>query len=591
MLSESNPEDRINLNDRWYLALDLGTGMSACLLNRRRQKIYPIYWKAKSSVLSDPENPGSDEVTFRLRCEVDWQEMPDGLRRKLENFKPYLNLAIPYTRITQDSASEVSQVPIPLIKLSDNQTVFLGKFQRALQLLLSTLTLDPQKQVKGLMLPQFYACGAVGLDLKTLYWVLPRLAGVIVGFPAGATEAYRFNVEKAILDAKLVKRPERIFWLEDAIALLLGQFRDGGMISPSGGTALVIDAGATTTEMALVELPERIEDLTHADFVCHGWAYGGDALDLDIVCQLLLNCPTGKRFLSDRFPDEDLIFPQPGESDLPRRYRLWQQLRSQPLGVALLEAANSLKLILPQRQRYTLEIEGYRWELNFVDLERLVLVPFINQLNAELNQAIVKAGQSSMGVTHAICLGGNGVWTGLNRWLRQKLPNAAISENQTQQGSLDRLSLRDKVPVAVGLATLPLYPQVLDRSRHQYRDYFLLKELLNSFEEEKALSIRQVMQGLESRGINTRSCKPRILSILKDRLPLGLVPLEPELVLIHPASRQTPDYQRLSQGSLFVEEGDLYRLSSRQAENLRQYLKQLFSGYVQSLDEPGVILF
>ncbi len=72
------------------------------------------------------------------------------------------------------------------------------------------------------------------------------------------------------------------------------------------------------------------------------------------------------------------------------------------------------------------------------------------------------------------------------------------------------------------------------------------------------------MQVLESRGINTRSCKSRLISILKDQLPLGLIPQEPEVVWIHPASRQTPDYQYISQEKLFIEEGDQsYRLNQR----------------------------
>lgn len=586
MPPEYNSKDRKTAPDQWYLSLDLGTGLSACLLNRNSQKVYPIYWKSNTNSPSD-----SDQVTFRLPCEVDWQETPNAKERKLKNFKPYLNIAIPYVRITQDTASEVSQVPVPLIQLSDNQTVFLGKFQRALQLLLSTLTPESQKPLKGLMLPKFYTCEAIGLDSKTLDSVLKHLAGVIVGFPCQGTQAYRLNVEKAILDANLVKSSEHILWLEETIAIMLAQLRSDGMISMSDGGVLVIDAGATTTEIALVELPDPIEDLTHADFVCHSWAYGGDSLDLDIVCQLLLNSPTGKQLQSQVFSEQELIKPQAGCPDLQHRYRLQQQLYSQPLGVALLDAAKSLKVILPQQQHYRLNIEDYQWELNWTDLERLVLVPFINQFNSELNHAIAKAGISSLAINQAICLGGNGVWTKLNRWLRQKLPSAMIFQNDSREIGVEEGFLWDQVQVAMGLATLPLYPQVLDRSRHQYSDYFLLTELLNGF-EERSLSIDQVMQLLESRGINTRSCQSRILNILKAQLPPGLIPREPELLLIHPASRQTPDYQRLSEGNLFIQEGDrCYRLNREQADQVRHYLKQLLSDYQQSLEEPAVIPF
>ena len=572
------------LDDQWYLALDIGSGLSACLVNRNCQKVYPIYWETQAI---DRENPGSDLITFRVPCEVDWQERVDGFRRKLKNIKSYLNLAIPYIRIAQDNASEVSQVPIPLIQLSNKQTVFLGKFQRALQLLLSTLTPEPQKQFKGLILSKLYRCQAEELDLKTLYWILERLTGVIVGFSSQATEAYRFNVEKAILDANLVKGSEQIFWLEDPIAIFLGQYYSG-KITLSGGSAFILDAGSTTTEMAIVELPDQIENLDYTNFICHSWAYGAEALDLDIVCQLLLNSLTGKQLQSQVFLDQDLILPQPGFPDLQNRYRLRQQLQSQPVGIALLEAATSLKLILSQQRQYTLEIEEYYWELNSTDLERLVLVPFINQLNAELNTVIVQAGISSIGINQTICVGENGNWISLNRWLRQKFPNAILLKKPHQEPEIVNQQF-DQIQVAIGLANLPLYPQVLDRSRHQYRDYFLLKELLKAF-EGRSLSLNDIMQVLESRGINTRSCQSRIVGILDGQLPLGLVPQEPEIVLIHPASQRTPDYQCLSPGKLFTQdENNLYRLNAEQASEVRQYLKQLFSDFPQYLEEPAIV--
>lgn len=580
-LSHNTP---LALNDQWYLALDIGSELSACLVNRNSQKIYPIYWETHAIGL---ESKSSDSIVFRIPCEVDWQERTDGLRRKLTNIKSYLNLAIPYIRIAQDNASEVSQVPVPLVKLSSKQTVFLGKFQRALQLLLSTLTPEPQKQLKGLILPKLYRCYAEELDLKTLYWVLERLTGVIVSFSSQATEAYRFNVEKAISDANLVKSSEQIFWLEDPIAIFLSQYHSG-TIDWSGGSTFILSAGSTTTEMAIVELPDQIENLNYTDFICHSWAYGAEDLDLDIVCQLLLNSPTGKQLQSQVFLDQDLILPQPGCPDLKNRYRLRQQLQSQPVGVALLEATTSLKVILSQQQQYTLEIEEYYWKLNSTDLERLVLSPFINQLNAELNQVIVQAGISSIGINQAICVGENGNWLSLNRWLRQKFSNAILIKKPAQESEIVN-QRSDQMQVAMGLANLPLYPNVLDRSRHQYRDYFLLKELLTVF-EGRSLSLDDIMQVLEGRGINTRSCQSRIVTILEGQLPLGLIPQEPEIVLIHPASQRTPDYQRLSEGKLFTQdENNLYHLNSEEASEVRQYLKQLFSDFPQYLEEPAIV--
>ncbi|HAT15639.1 MAG TPA: hypothetical protein DCS91_20515, partial [Microcoleaceae bacterium UBA11344] len=170
---------------------------------------------------------------------------------------------------------------------------------------------------EGLLVPNLI-CRACGFeDQSTLDAALEDLQGVILGTPANWSDAYRFNLREAVLGAGLVGDSSQIFVVEDAIATLLSAVtsvtnlnltpgRSGESIaddrvvrlrSPTstvvldeqsliGGT-LILNAGAATVELALVDLPENMQDLTYADFTCQSFAYAGNAFDQDIICQLL----------------------------------------------------------------------------------------------------------------------------------------------------------------------------------------------------------------------------------------------------------------------------------------------------------------
>lgn len=574
--------------DSWYLGIDFGTtGLSASLLNRATKRVYPLYWKP--SPWEQKQDPTS--ILFRLPCIVESLETSDSLGTSLKDFKPYLSWAVPFISVTQDNASEVSQVVVPQLQLSQSKTVNLSQCQQALEILLSTLTPYPPLQ-KSLALPQLYTCEALGLDLDTFKTALEQLSGVIMGCSSHQNEAYRYNLRCALLHTQLVKFPEQIIIVEDAIATLLDQVSRSQLArfgqkprSPlSPGGTLVINAGVTTTEIAGVNLPETLSDLTYSDWVCHSFDYGGWAVDQDIICQLLLNHPTAKTPAFEAFQPSKIQWPQPGCPDLDQRYRLQYQLESSLLGQALLEVAQSLKVILQQEQNYTLTIDSYYWEIQRLELERRVLMPFFNQFNSQLNHILAQARLSTLAINQVICRGGNGTWQEFKRWLRQKLPNAMILQDSD---SNSREQIRG---IATGLATLPLYPNSFDQPRHQYSDFFLLKELLRVF-QNKPLSQTQVMQGLERQGINTRCCQVRIITILKGQLPPGLVPSKPEQQLLHPTSQNHPDYQTLREKPLFSQDQEKnYCVNQNQAEFVLEYITQVLSEYPQLLEEPLALI-
>jgi len=230
-------------------------------------------------------------------------------------------------------------------------------------------------------------------------------------------------------------------------------------------------------------------------------------------------------------------------------------------------------------------------------------VPFVQQLNRELNALLSRAGMSPAGINQAICTGGMGGWAAIARWLRQKLPNAIVVQDRELESDRD-ISETHNSPlsylpqniknskksgqVACGLASLALYPQILDVPQ-QYSDFFLLWELMQVLGSE-TLSFEEILQLLERQGVNTRTCEPRILGILSGKLPAGLLPEEEDFMLLAEESRQNPDWQAILAEPLFFEDVSRgYRLNVEHASVVREYLGKLAGFSQQKLLEPLTI--
>jgi hypothetical protein len=160
--------------------------------------------------------------------------------------------------------------------------------------------------------------------------------------------------------------------------------------------------------------------------------------------------------------------------------------------------------------------------------------------------------------------------------------------------------------VAYGLATALLYPQFLEISRQQYTDYFLFSELLNiipdipSKETTLSLSLSEILQLLEGRGINTSVCQQRLLAFLEGQLPSGLVPITRKnprsqdgvtenfnYLWLTKNSQENPDYRAISSTPLFQKQGNLtYRFDIPQILLLRRYLNAVKDCSLQSFSEP-----
>lgn len=665
MPEPSQQPEAIANNAAWYLGIDLGTtGVSAVLLNSTTGQRYPIYWSYEiarqpdelPTVTSSFTSYRSDEPIFRLPALTYSEPAANSLSVKpsstamvvgalasplaynqpgvfLEKFKPYLNLGIPYYCPKRHEWE-------PTLQLPNQQLVSLYGVRESLQALLATLT--PNSTSSNVV----FKAAAQGLGSETLTTALQQLQGVIMGTPATWGDTYRLNVREAVLAAKLVKYPEQIFFVEDAIASVLaglpslgsgeaGELGSGGVgenlsspthekeqsftaevsstmlsspdlltqspsassPSPWRGGTLVLNIGATTTELTLVNLPDDLQDLIYSDFSLCSLPYAGDAIEQDILCQLLYPqlSPEQQQQLSLH---EELKALQPGQPESQRRDRLAWMLQSSPLGQALLKAAGCLKLILQHQEKFSLDLSQQQFTLTRLDLEDRVLQPFLQVLNQQLNALLIETGISEHGIEQILLLGGTANLIALTQWLQKRLPNATLIQD---------IDLPRESWLAAGLASLPLYPQVLNRTRQQYSDYFLLLELLRAFAQTageaatRAYSLEEIMQQLERRGVNTGACYERLVRLVEGQLPEGLVPALKEAILLSPTSKQNAIYGQLAASTeLFFREDDslkdagkghrIYRLNLKQQSFLHHYMKIILSGIYQKFEEPLILM-
>ncbi|MDJ0701750.1 MAG: hypothetical protein QNJ46_00580 [Leptolyngbyaceae cyanobacterium MO_188.B28] len=645
------PAEEAELQQQWFLGIDLGgTGLSAVLMDRVEGNAYPIYWVAEDP----PEATGPAEKLFRLpviayltqtapaadpalshqslglqleavgpgalRVALDdyadvpegggVHSMPPGLL--LRSLKTLLKVGIPFYAPQQEAWE-------PMIQWSDSQQLPLQLVHESLRAMLHTLwPLDPPGNLDASR--PALACGAIGLDAYGFKRALETLQGVIVGYPANWPDTYSFNIREALLAAQLVIHPEQIFFVEDGIAAVLSGLPDPNAdLSPQpphqqglyncdwqGGT-IVVNGGASLTELTVVDIPDNLEGVTYGDFSCRSFPYAGDAIDQDIICQLLYppayrqsreaadpvavpaadgwawqaDLPESARTDWQSLGLESMELPRPGEPGGANRHRLQKRLEDSLLGQSLLEAARHLKLILQHQPQCKLELGDQQWLIRRKDMESRIFLPYIQRVNRQLNILLSQTGFSSQAINQVICTGGSASLAAIARWLRQKFPNATIIQDTYPS---DRPASCSRV--AYGLVNLSRYPQVLDMVRQQYSDYFLLLELIRHFPEQP-LPITGIMHLLESRGINTKVCYSHILALLEGHLPPGLIPTEPDLPWMTQQSLDNGDYQSLGSPPLFTKQGkQIYIPNLTQRQRLSDHLEGLMAGKHQTLEEP-----
>ena len=550
----------------WYLGIDFGTvGMAAVLFHSRVQghkciplQQCPIYWSYKyneqyNSTFRLPtdvysRHPSSPFLLGILASETDKEK---GF--VLENFKPYLDL-IPLA----------DQEPFPWQPLLDKGEEFLSLawVQQAIQELFGTLS--PIK-IDNKAESELYdlTIDAIGLSKEALNSALGKLSGIVFSSPVNWSDTYRFNVRETVLQMGLVKDAGQIFFMEEPVANLLAHLP----INPEPllanilpretkiGTTLVINAGAAKTEFILTELPENPQQLSYWDLILSSWDYGDQSFTQDILCHLLYS-----EWMSQLHPslsNLELEVPEVGQPEVKKRQQLSLCLQSTPIGKSLLKAAETVKIILQEREEFTSNLGTRQWSVKRQDLEEKVTQPVLEQISSQIHQLLQLSKKSPDEITQIVCSGGMSVGLGeiLSDYLKNQFPNVNVVQDGEEDNSLS---------VAMGLSRLPLFPLILDRPRHQYSDYFLLLEMLQTL-PNNPFTIEDMMRMLQRRGVNARVCSDRIISILEGNLPLKT------------------EFSPFAKG-----ENDYYHADLEQCEKLRQYFQYLLSQTQQKLTEPLV---
>ncbi|GBO53205.1 hypothetical protein APA_1112 [Pseudanabaena sp. lw0831] len=548
------PEKEVyNLDDTWVLGIDFGsTAIRASLLNADTGRVYSLYlddadempckivWQADQS-LDDPI--AQDIRTISKRSQNAGLE--DG-EVAIVHFKQFLKLGLPYRGVSTWQ---------PIIQWTDHSQVSLRWLIAALKNLLEQI----QTRANHPKLPD------VGL-------ILLKLSGVVFGYPANWSDTYILNIREAILKAGLVSQAEQVLAVDQAIAPVLSLLHDQKI---SQEVTLLVDAGAITTSLCLTKGLSQTKDRSKIHI--RSLDYAGISISQDIVVQLfyphwqLITNPNRHLCNFDR-----LSLPEIGADAPQQRILLQQYLLSSNLGQQMLELADRIKVTFGRDvgvDSWNEELMGQPIVVLRRELENLILQPLIQRLNRELNSILSNAGVIGEDVHQVLLLGNTMHIPLLSRWLSQKLPNAKISPLAT-------------TVLANGLAVSPLYPNLQDVARQQYSDYFLLQEICR-LNLTQSVNPSQLLQQLQMRGINIKTCRDRILSILQGDLPEGLFPWqEPESLVVLEDPTLSSD---LFAGRLFELETDgTYQPNVVKFQQLRVYLQAIIGNMSQTLNEPLV---
>jgi hypothetical protein len=367
-------------------------------------------------------------------------------------------------------------------------------------------------------------------DLTNVPLILQHLSGVVFGYPEQWDDAYIFNLREIILNCGFCRRPEQVIAVPQIISPLLDRLHRGIGVTE---VTLFIDSGINTTELLLVK-PPADQPLSHEHLFYQMIDQGGEHLARTLVQELLL--------------------PQ-----LPTPLPLTD----------LLPLAAEIKLHMDQDDIWLKEWQGHKLSIGRSAYINRVCQPFLQLLNRHVNGLLIRSGLFAENVKVTVRSGGTISGQIFQEWLCQKFPSA---QQEAHPNSAD------------GLAVAPRFYGLLDLTHQQYSDFFLLHEICK-LNWAEPMHPSTVLQQLQQRGINVHSCVNRVISILQNNLPKGIIP-QGELVLPDGAIESF-----LASGGLFHRlENGFYQIAPKQLAWMANYLAQLCNHLQQSITEPMVFV-
>ncbi len=527
--SEIAPPQQISYNPdhTWYLGIDFGySAIRASLVHANTGKIYPLLF----SIFDSKTETLSTKVKVVFKASE-----TENIEVEVPGFKNFLRLGLPY---------QTDQLWQPTLQWTSKHRLTLKRLHTAAQELLV--------KVKTL------TCHA---DLPNITDIIQNLDMVILGYPSTWSDGYVLNLREAVLGAGLVSQAEQVMLVDQAIAPLLTVINTNQQKFPLDNV-LFIDSGAFTTSLYF----SQNLDGDRSKPIQLDLDYAGLAINQDMILQLLYPQIKTRLSLTD--------LPKAGMPSTVQRNIFQQFLLSSSVGVQLLEIAEAIKIFFSNSDQnlWQGELMGRDLKVTREQLELKVIQPFIQYLNDEVDSLSAVRPEA---INQIFKLGGTMSMPSLGQWLKHKFVNAQISQLPS-------------CSVVNGLAIAPLHSDWLDISRQQYSDYFLLHEIC-ALNLQYPISFDNLTKKLQSRGVNIKACRDRLMKIIEGNLPKGILPwLEPEKSLILP----DPNISReLLTGKLFEQiSEDSYQPNSAKIQLLNTYLELLSTNIQQNLTEPLVIL-
>jgi len=209
-----------------------------------------------------------------------------------------------------------------------------------------------------------------------LWEALERLEAIII---TDDGETPTDDLKKALLTAQLIP-PDRLSSLETAIATALAYIPTSDQPQPQ--TLLVIEGKRETTTLALLEVPRQTCSLSRPAIALSHFNYGENTYEQAILSQLIY--PLWRSFLPLSL------------SDLTD---------TNPLKKSLLAAARLTKLILQEESEFTSSLAGHTWTVSRLDLNKKVIMPYLDNLRQKVNDLLEKQQKSLKDIDQIIFSG------------------------------------------------------------------------------------------------------------------------------------------------------------------------------------------
>mgnify|MGYP006159082699 FL=1 len=205
-------------------------------------------------------------------------------------------------------------------------------------------------------------------DFSTDSWLweaLERLEAIII---TDDGETPTDDLKKALLTAQLIP-PDRLSSLETAIATALAYIPTSDQTQTQ--TLLVIEGKRETTTLALLEVPPQTRSLSRQAIALSHFNYGENTYERAILSHLIY--PLWRSFLPLSPPD---------------------LTDTNPLKKSLLAAARLTKLILQEESEFTSSLAGHTWTVSRIDLNKKVVLPYLDGLRQKVNDLLEKQQKS-----------------------------------------------------------------------------------------------------------------------------------------------------------------------------------------------------